>query len=136
MEGAEPATPPPKGSEATDDSPREDRARTISPEEARELLAGNEASAIDIRGDEEWRSGRIPAARHRAEEEIDEALEQIDEEQTVIVVCEDGGRSARLADEISGRGREAVSIEGGMEAWRSEDMPMQPSYDPEEDSKI
>jgi rhodanese-related sulfurtransferase len=109
---------------------------TVSPEQAREMLASNEASAIDVRGDEEWGQGHIPGARHRSEEEIDDAIEQIAEGQTVIVACEDGDRSAQIAEKISAGGRQAASIEGGMEAWRSQDMPMQPSYDPDEESRI
>jgi rhodanese-related sulfurtransferase len=113
-----------------------DRAKAVSPEQAREMLASNEASAIDIRGEEEWGEGHIPGARHRSEDEVDDALEQIAEGQTVIVACEDGERSARIAEQISEGGRKATSIEGGMEAWRSQDMPMQPSYDPDDESKI
>jgi rhodanese-related sulfurtransferase len=113
-----------------------DHAKAVSPEQAREMLASNEASAIDIRGEEEWGAGHIPGARHRSEDEVEDALEQIAEGQTVIVACEDGERSARIAEKISDGGREATSIEGGMEAWRSQDMPMQPSYDPDDESKI
>jgi rhodanese-related sulfurtransferase len=113
-----------------------EQAQVVSADQAREILASNEGSAIDIRGDEEWRAGRIPGARHRSEDEVEEALEQIAEDQIVIVACEDGQRSARIAEQISERGRKAASIEGGMEAWRSEDMPMQPSYDPEDDIAI
>jgi rhodanese-related sulfurtransferase len=112
------------------------QAEAVSPEQAREMLGSNEASAIDVRGDEEWRSGHIPGARHRSEEEIDDALERIADGQTVIVACEDGDRSARIAEKISEGGRKAASIEGGMEAWRSQDMPMQPSYDPDDESTI
>jgi len=114
----------------------ETKSRAISSEEAREMLASNEASAIDIRSDEEWRSGHIPGARHRSEEEIEAVLGEIDADQTVIVACEDGERSGRVAGEISAGDREAVSIEGGMEAWRSDDMPMQPSEDIEDDSVV
>ena len=110
--------------------------RTVSPEQAREMLGSNEATAIDVRGDEEWRNGHIPGARHAGDDELEETLEKIDDEQTVIVACEDGKRSAEVAEQISGQGREAVSIEGGMEAWRSDDMPMQPSRDVEDETPI
>ena len=100
------------------------------------MLGTNEASAIDIRDDEKWREGRLPAARHCPDGELSDALDQIDEDQTVIVACEDGEESARVADQIREQGRDAVSLEGGMEAWRSDDQPMQPSRDPEEGAKI
>jgi hydroxyacylglutathione hydrolase len=116
--------------------PAMEKTDTVSPEQAREILASNKGSAIDIRGDEEWRAGHIPGARHRAGGEIEDALEEIEESQTVIVACEDGEESSRLAGKISEGGREAVSIDGGMEAWRSQDMPMQPSRDIDEGGAI
>jgi rhodanese-related sulfurtransferase len=109
---------------------------TVSPEQARQMLGSNEASAIDIRGDGQWRNGHLPAARHCPDGDFEDALERIGEEQTVIVACEDGEESARVAGEIREQGREAVSLAGGMDAWRSDDMPMQPSRDPEEDAAI
>lgn len=111
-------------------------SETVKPEEAREMLAGNEATAIDIRDDETWRQGHIPGARHHPADEIDAALEEIEPEQTVIVVCEDGSESSEVASRLGDGDRSAVSIDGGMESWRSDDMPMQPSTDPKEGTPI
>jgi rhodanese-related sulfurtransferase len=124
--------------ETTPNEGREERGdgETVSPEQARKMIGANEATAIDIRGDDEWRAGHIPAARHCPDGNVDEALGEIDEEQTVIVACEDGEESARVAAEIGEQGREAVSLAGGMEAWRSDDMPMQPSQDVGDDTAI
>ena len=109
---------------------------TVEPEEARQLLGANEASAIDIRDDEKWREGHLPGARHCPDGDFGDALEQIDDEQKVIVACEDGEESARVAEQIREQDREAVSLAGGMKAWRSDDQPMQPSRDPEDDAVI
>ena len=109
---------------------------SVSPEQARRMLASNEASAVDIRDDEAWVGGHIPGARHCNPDELEQALERIDSSQTVIVACEDGSRSADVAGRIAGDGREAVSLDGGMEAWRSDDQPMQPSEDPKEGTPI
>jgi rhodanese-related sulfurtransferase len=109
---------------------------TVSPQKAREMLAGNEATAVDIREDDAWRGGHIPGARHHSADEIEEALEEIDSEQTVIVVCEDGSESSEVASNLGDGDRSAVSIEGGMESWRSDDMPMQPSTDPKDGTPI
>lgn len=114
-----------------------DDGSSVEPEQAREMLASNEATAIDIRDDEAWRVGHLPGARHHSEDDLDEGLERIDSEQTVIIVCEDGDASAKVAERLSGEGdRKAVSLKGGMKAWRSEDMAMQPSHDPDDDSPI
>jgi rhodanese-related sulfurtransferase len=111
-------------------------SETVDPEETRRLLGSNEATAIDIRDLEKWHEGRLPGARHCPDGDFDEALEQIDEDQKVIVACEDGEESARVAEQIREQGRDALSLAGGMEAWRSDDQPMQPSRDPEEGAKI
>ena len=111
-------------------------SETVDPEEARKLLGSNEATAIDIRDDELWREGRLPGARHCPDGDVGEALEQIDEDQKVIVACEDGEESARVAEQIREKGRDAVVLAGGMEAWRSDDQPMQPSRDPDEDAIV
>lgn len=131
----------PSGGEAAEKGSGEDAERgsgeeTVSPEQARQMLGSNEATAIDIRDDEHWRGGHLPAARHCSDGDFEQALKQIDEEQTVIVACEDGEESARVAAEIREQGRQAVSLAGGMDAWRSDDQPMQPSRDPEEETPI
>lgn len=110
---------------------------TVDAKSARELLASNEATVIDIRDDEAWKNGHVPGARHHASEEIEDSLEEVDSGQKVIIVCEDGEDSAGVADRLGGEGkREFLSLEGGMEAWRSGDMPMQPSRDPDDDVPI
>jgi rhodanese-related sulfurtransferase len=49
----------------------------------------------------------------------------------VIVACEDGERSAEVAEQLRGQGYEAASIEGGLGAWSSEKLPLQPAEDQE-----
>lgn len=114
-----------------------DAGDAVEPGKAREMLASNEATAIDIRDGDAWRKGHVAGARHHPEDEVDEGLGEIDEEQTVIVICEDGDASAQVAERLSAEGgRQVTSLKGGMEAWRSDDMPMQPSHDPDEDVPI
>jgi rhodanese-related sulfurtransferase len=108
----------------------------LDPEQARELIASNQATAIDIRGDDEWREKRVPGARHASEQELGSALEQVDEEQIVLVVCGDGSRSAEVAEKLRESGREAACIDGGMDAWEGKKFPLQPSDDPADDAIV
>lgn len=111
--------------------------KSVDSSSVRTMLASNEATAIDIRDAEAWKSGHVPGARRPEESEIEEGLEEIADDQTVIIVCEDGEASAAVAERLAGEGdREFVSLEGGMESWRSDDMPMQPSTDPDDDVPI
>lgn len=112
----------------------QEQQETISPEEAREALGKNEAVAVDLRDEEEWRNGHVPGARRISADELPEIDDLPD--QKVIVICEEGEQSAEVAEKLRSDGRDAVAMEGGMDKWRSDDLPMQPSRDPDEDSPI
>jgi rhodanese-related sulfurtransferase len=109
---------------------------SLEPDRARELVASSEVVVFDIRSDEEWREKRVAGARHVDEAELDSAIGELDEDEAVLIVCGDGERSAGLAAELRDSGREATCIEGGMDAWESEKLPMQPSTDPDDDARI
>jgi rhodanese-related sulfurtransferase len=104
---------------------------TVSAKRARELIAGGDATVLDIRSEEEWVSvGNIPGSVNAPDEDAGEAVKAIAEDRTVIVVCRRGDRSAEVAEQLRDDGREAVSIDGGMEAWEDDKLPLQPSEDP------
>ena len=107
---------------------------SISTEDAREVLARNDAVAVDLRDEEAWRTGHVAGARRISADELPEVDDLPD--QAVIVVCEDGEKSAEVAEKLRSDGREAAALEGGMDQWRSDDLPMQPSHDPDEDLPI
>lgn len=100
----------------------------VSLEDARQLVAKNEVEVIDLRDEEGWTDGHIPGA-HRAGEDLDAKLEEIGSERKLLIVCADGSRSAEVAEELGSDDREAVSLKGGMDAWRSEGGPSQPTED-------
>jgi rhodanese-related sulfurtransferase len=104
---------------------------TVNAKRARELIAGGEATVLDIRPEEEWVSvGNIPGSVNAPAEDAAEAVKAIAEDRTVIVVCRRGDRSAEVAERLRDGGREAISIDGGMEAWQDDNLPLQPSEDP------
>jgi rhodanese-related sulfurtransferase len=97
---------------------------TVSPEDARELVASDEALVIDIRDEEEFGSGHIAGATRIEEEDLESRLEELGEVERIIVVCAKGERSAKVAESLRERGYEAANMKGGMEAW---DGPLQPA---------
>jgi len=124
-----------EGQEQSDEPEvQEGQEETISPEDAREALGRNEAVAVDLRDEEEWRTGHVPGARRIDADELQEVDDLPD--QKVIVICEEGEQSAEAAEKLRSDGRDAVALKGGMSKWRSDDLPMQPSRDPDEDSPI
>jgi sulfur-carrier protein adenylyltransferase/sulfurtransferase len=108
----------------------------LDPGKARELIASNEVMVLDIRGDEEWREKRIAGSKQVDADEIDSALEDLDDDRAVLIVCEDGKRSAELAAKLREDGRDAACIEGGIDAWESEKLAMQPSDDVSDDAVV
>jgi hydroxyacylglutathione hydrolase len=108
----------------------------LEPDQARELIASNEVMVLDIRGDDKWREKRIAGARQVDADAIDSALEDLEEDRAVLIVCEDGKRSAELAAKLREDGRDAACIEGGIDAWESEKLAMQPSDDVSDDAVV
>jgi rhodanese-related sulfurtransferase len=108
----------------------------LEPDQAREVIASNDVTVLDIRGDEEWREKRIAGSRQVDPDAIDEALEELDDDRAVLIVCADGKRSNELAAKLREDGRDATCIEGGIDAWESEKLAMQPSDDPADDAVI
>jgi rhodanese-related sulfurtransferase len=108
----------------------------ISADRARVLIASGEATALDVRKDEQWLERRVPAATHVEEDDLSERIEELPDEGQIIVISQDGERSEQIAEKLRERGLDAVSIEGGMEAWEKEQFPMQPSTDPDEDVRV
>ena len=88
------------------------------------MLASNEATVLDLRGDDEradgYIAGSVPVDRDGEPDEI---------EGRVIVVCADGEASAKHATELRERDVDAVSIEGGMESWEKAGNRLQPATD-------
>lgn len=107
---------------------------SVSLEEARKLIGSNEVDVIDLRDDEEWANGNIPGAR-RAGDDVEAEVESIDSDRRLLIVCQDGSRSADVAEKLSDGEREADSLEGGMSAWLEKGMPSQPTEDYEPPSE-
>jgi rhodanese-related sulfurtransferase len=102
---------------------------SVNPNEARRLVAADEVVVLDLRDDEAWSEAHIPGA-HRVGDDLDAKIDSLDGDRKLLIVCDDGGRSGEVAEELSGGDREAVSVEGGMSAWLGDGMPSQPSGDP------
>jgi rhodanese-related sulfurtransferase len=109
----------------------ESLGETLSAEDARKLIASTGASVLDIRDDEDWEEARIAGAVHHAEDVVIERLDDFPEDTAIVVVCADGERSAKLAARLREEGKEAASIDGGMDAWREAGLPVQPRADEE-----
>jgi len=98
----------------------------LEPGRARELIASEGGQVLDLRDDEEWVEVRIAGAVRGSGDDLDSALESLDSEHPVLVVCTDGGRSAEVAGDLRERGMQAAALKGGMKGWTGDGLPTLP----------
>jgi rhodanese-related sulfurtransferase len=70
---------------------------------------------LDVRTEDEWVGGRIAGSVHIPMDELMQRLDEVDDQ--VVGVCAVGARSARVAQFLNSQGREAVNLDGGIDAW-------------------
>jgi phage shock protein E len=108
----------------------------VSVEDARREIAGGEATAVDIRSEEKWSEGHVPGAIHLPDGDPEQATKPLEEGARLLVFAEDGKQAGEAAKELSERGYNAAAVDGGMGDWVSEDFPIQPTNDPDEDTEL
>lgn len=108
----------------------------VDAEEARTIVAQHEAMVIDIRSEEEFAEERIVGSFRSDPDDVAEKLEEAaadesEDRDAILLVCEDGERSAELAEELRGEGHSVSSLDGGFDAWTGEHLPTAPGRDEE-----
>jgi rhodanese-related sulfurtransferase len=100
--------------------------QTLDPQRARELIASEGVQALDLQDQDDFADAHIAGAVRAESGEIDSALESLDQDRPVVVVCADGKRSAEVAEDLRERGYQAAVVKGGMKAWTGDGLPVQP----------
>lgn len=91
------------------------------------LRRGEDFHLIDVREESEFASGHLPKAIHLGKGVIERDIEKVipDVKARMILYCGGGFRSALAADSLRAMGYEnAVSMDGGVRAWREAGFPM------------
>jgi rhodanese-related sulfurtransferase len=93
----------------------------VDPQRADELRREG-AHVVDVRRDDEWAEGHIEGAEHVP---LDQLAARADElgEGPIVFYCAVGERSLMAAQALSGAGRDAVSLAGGIGAWQDAGLP-------------
>ncbi|WP_406692761.1 rhodanese-like domain-containing protein [Saccharopolyspora sp. ID03-671] len=79
---------------------------------------------VDVREPQEWQAGRIPGSRWIPMGELPSRLEEVDQHQPVVTVCRSGTRSGEMAEFLSGHGYRADNLDGGIQAWAEQGLPV------------
>lgn len=99
----------------------------IKPREAVNLINREDAVALDVRDDNEYRGGHILNAIHIPYALLDERLQELDsyKDKPVIVYCRTGQRSAEASVLLRKQGFSRVyKLGGGVLAWQGADLPL------------
>ena len=83
---------------------------------------------IDVREDREWQAGHLPQAMHLGKGIIERDIEAVvqDKQQTLVLYCGGGFRSALAADMLQKMGyTDVLSLAGGYSAWVNAGLPLE-----------
>jgi rhodanese-related sulfurtransferase len=92
----------------------------------KKLDAGEKMIIVDTREDNEWARGHIPNAIHLGKGVIERDIERAipDKEETIVLYCGGGYRSALAADNLQKMGyRNVISMDGGWRGWTEAGFP-------------
>lgn len=81
------------------------------------------ALLLDVRKDHEWTAGHAPDAVWLPLDLLGERHTELPADQTIVVICRSGARSARAAEALCGAGYTAVNLAGGMQQWVAAGLP-------------
>jgi rhodanese-related sulfurtransferase len=80
------------------------------------------ARVVDVRRNDEWATGHIDGAEHVPLDQLAARAEELGEG-PILFYCAVGERSLMAAQALSGAGRDAVSLAGGIGAWQKAGLP-------------
>jgi rhodanese-related sulfurtransferase len=82
---------------------------------------------IDVRKAYEFEAGHVEGAVHMTLQEVPARYEELNRDRPVVVTCQVGQRSALAAEFLADKGFTAHNLEGGLESWVEEGLPLEAS---------
>jgi rhodanese-related sulfurtransferase len=95
---------------------RAEPRRTVKSITVQQLRERENVPLIDVREVDEFAAGHVPGAVNLPMSSIGERLDELPDE-PFDVICQLGGRSARVVEALSARGHDATNVDGGTSAW-------------------
>lgn len=81
-----------------------------------ELVTREGTPLIDVRERDEYARGHVPGAVNIPMSELGERLDELPAG-AFDVICQAGGRSARVVEALEARGHDATNVDGGTGEW-------------------
>ncbi len=80
-------------------------------------LAKSGTYLIDVREQDEWDAGHAAGAHLVPLSRFADLMAEVPNDQQVLVICQSGGRSARVTKALLDAGYDVVNVAGGTGAW-------------------
>ena len=104
------------------------RSREVGVTAAVQLINRRDATIVDVREPDEFKSGRIPNARNVPLAKVVDGAKGLEKlkAKPILVVCQTGSRSGQAAGSLHKQGfADVVTLSGGMNAWQQAAMPVE-----------
>lgn len=103
---------------SSDDPAADSGPKQVSATEALKLIEETKMEVIDVRTPEEFNAGHIPGAKSIPLQDIESRLEEFNQEQAYLLVCQSGNRSAQAQDILTENGiKNTYNMLQGMGQW-------------------
>jgi len=99
----------------------------LSPTEATIWINRRKAYVLDLRSEEEYKTGHLPGAKFTNSSALTAAIEKLklDRKLPVVLVCDTGTQSRKLLAEAQKLGFVEVGVlDGGVQAWKAAALPL------------
>ncbi|MEZ6241718.1 MAG: MBL fold metallo-hydrolase [Phycisphaerales bacterium] len=96
----------------------------VTTDQAAAMLTDGKARVLDVRRASEYAQGHLPGAVNIAHTRLPGRLDEAPKEQTLIVHCQGGWRSARAASYLKRHGYHVVNLPGGYAEWAAAGRPV------------
>jgi len=99
--------------------------KTVGIQEAVQLANQSQGIFLDVRSQDAYKTGSIPQARNVPAADINSKLPSLPKDKPIIIVCDQGRDSTRLAGALRKQGYTgAVALDGGLKNWLQAGLPL------------
>lgn len=101
------------------------KVREAEPADAAAAVEAGPAILVDVREEDEWRSGRARGARHIPLGDLPARVGELPRDAPIYLICASGNRSAKAAAYLEREGfGEAINVRGGTKALARSGLPI------------
>lgn len=97
--------------------------QNATPQELAKRISSGDVTLVDVRTNAEWNAGHIETALHQFLGRLPDNLDQIPRQNTVVLQCQSGVRSAVATSVLQAAGFDVVNMTGGFNGWCKAGLP-------------